>query len=295
MWRGREPPGAGPQGAYPCLLAYLEWTSSAFKALSGELSAADVDRLVLTKRCEMLLSSVGTLAGTATEALVNGLVSLELQARAEALGEVLKALERQRYLWQLRGHPVVADTSFYIQHPAKLEDADFGELTGITDGSVHLIVPMVVVDELDRLKESKERSVRWRAGYTLAVLDRLFKNSAEHAVLHDPDPDVLRHSGARNGEVTVEILLDPPGHTRLPIADDELVDRALAARPFTWREVRILTYDTGQATRARMAGLGVIKPVKDIGVEPEPGNGSSRRPDAPAEAPGASPLRQAVR
>lgn len=269
--------GAGPQGAYRRLIAYLEWASSAVEALSRELVSADVNRLVLTKRYEMLLASVGTLAGTATEPLVNALVSQELQERVDALGEALKTLERQRSLWQLRGHPVVADTSFYIQHPVKLEEVDFSELTGIVNDSVHLIVPMVVVDELDRLKESKDRLTRWRAGYTLAVLDRLFKDSTEHAVLREPDPDSLQRNGSRHGEVTVEILFDPPGHVRLPIADDELVDRALAVKPFTWREVRVLTYDTGQSMRARMDGLGVIKPVKDIGEEPEQESGSGKR------------------
>ena len=39
-----------------------------------------------------------------------------------------------------------------------------------------MLVPIVIVDELDRLKESKDKDkrARWRAGYTLAVLDRLF-------------------------------------------------------------------------------------------------------------------------
>ncbi|MFF4587231.1 PIN domain-containing protein [Streptomyces sp. NPDC001388] len=44
------------------------------------------------------------------------------------------------------------------------------------------MVPMVVVDELDQLKESEDRHVRWRARSTPAVLDRLFQQSTEQAV-----------------------------------------------------------------------------------------------------------------
>ena len=44
-----------------------------------------------------------------------------------------------------------------------------------------MLVPIVIVDELDRLKESKDKWVRWRAGYTLAVLDRLFADGAGRA------------------------------------------------------------------------------------------------------------------
>ena len=36
-----------------------------------------------------------------------------------------------------------------------------------------MLVPIVVVDELDRLKDTKDPHVRWRAGYTLGVLDRV--------------------------------------------------------------------------------------------------------------------------
>lgn len=55
--------------------------------------------------------------------------------------------------------------------------------------------------------------------------------------------------------MTVELLFDPPGHRRLPINDDELVDRALAVQSLAGR----VTFDTGQASRARAAGLQVVK------------------------------------
>jgi hypothetical protein len=50
-------------------------------------------------------------------------------------------------------------------------------------------------------------------------------------------------------EVTIELVFDPPGHTRLPINDDEIIDRALAIATLADRNVTLLTYDTGQSTR----------------------------------------------
>jgi hypothetical protein len=38
-------------------------------------------------------------------------------------------------------------------------------------------VPIVIVDELDGLKRNDKDHTRWRAGYTLAVLDRLFAST----------------------------------------------------------------------------------------------------------------------
>jgi hypothetical protein len=70
------------------------------------------------------------------------------------------------------------------------------------------------------------------------------------------------------GEITIELIFDPPGHVRLPINDDEIIDRVLAIEPLTDRKVTLLTYDTGQSTRARNAGLQVVKLSKEIGEEP---------------------------
>ncbi len=60
--------------------------------------------------------------------------------------------------------------------------------------------------------------------------------------------------GIPRGEMTVEIVFDPPGHARLPINDDEIIDRATAVQALAGRDVTVLTYDTRQSMRARAAG-----------------------------------------
>ena len=129
-------------------------------------------------------------------------------------------------------------------------------------------MPMVIVDELDRLKETKDKSVRWRAGYTVAVLDRLFADGTGRARLRPgdvaPGPDDLTRS-----EVTIELVVDPPGHVRLADSDDEIIDRALAIEPLADRKVTLLTYDTGQSMRARNAGLQAVKLSKGLEEEPK--------------------------
>jgi len=57
--------------------------------------------------------------------------------------------------------------------------------------------------------------------------------------------------GIPRGEVTIELVFDPPGHARLPINADEIIDRILAIQPLAGREVTLLTHDTGQPTRAQ--------------------------------------------
>jgi predicted ribonuclease YlaK len=143
----------------------------------------------------------------------------------------------------------------------------FRPLLKIWEDPVHLLVPIIVVDELDGLKKSKDRHQRWRAGYTLAVLDRLFASSAEPAQLTPEDFSVLGSGGLPRGEVTIELIFDPPGRVRLPINDDEIIDRVLAIQPLAGRDVTLLTYDTGQSTRALAAGLPVRKPTQSAKAE----------------------------
>lgn len=72
--------------AYDRLLDYLSWANDAVVSLSRQISGRDLDRLVLTKRYELLLLGLSTLAGTDTQRVVNGLVSDdEIVDRASAI------------------------------------------------------------------------------------------------------------------------------------------------------------------------------------------------------------------
>ena len=157
-----------------------------------------------------------------------------------------------------RGVFVAADTSFYIEHESKLEEVDFRPLLQIRDGPVHLLVPIVVVNELDGLKKSKNSHERWRAA-TPWPCSTGSSPTRPGRQLTPEDFSVLGSGGIPRGEVTIELVFDPPGHVRLPINDDEIIDRVMAVQPLAAREVTLLTYDTGQSTRARNAGLPVRK------------------------------------
>lgn len=168
--------GGGPgRTAHDRLLAYIEWTNSAVRMLDGQISSEDLDRLVLTDRYRLLVSgSAVSLTGTDVQVqrAVNEWVSLELDARVAGFEAVIKELQGRIARWSGDEHCVVPDTSFYIHHPDKLQDIDLGAVTYDRLADFVVLMPMVIVDELDRLKESKDRHVRWRASYTLALLDR---------------------------------------------------------------------------------------------------------------------------
>jgi predicted ribonuclease YlaK len=100
---------------------------------------------------------------------------------------------------------VAPDASFFIEHENKLEEAKFQSLLGLPGMPVHVLVPIVVVDEFDGLKKSKDRDIRRRAAYTLAVLDRVLTASGDEATVGTVIP------AGQEGSGSVEILFDPPG------------------------------------------------------------------------------------
>ena len=75
------------------------------------------------------------------------------------------------------------------------------------------------------------------------------------------------------GEVTIQVIFDPPRHERLPINDDEIADRCVVCQPYT-RNLTLPTYDTGQSMRARAAGVKVEKLSKELGAESEASAGT---------------------
>jgi len=247
---------------------YIQAANRAARTLAPLVTAAEVDRLVLTRRYWVLQSIPGN-AGTPP---VTALLNAEFDERSRVFDEAERALQEQIRRRSRPGVFVVPDTSFYIEHPDKLEDADLAPHLHVLDEPIHLLVPILVVDQLDGLKRSGNAHTRWRARYTLAVLDRHLVNPAEQAVLRPADFTAIDNStdGMPRGEVTVEILFDSPGHIRLAIDDDEIIDRAVAAKAFAGRELTIITYDTGQGMRARRAELKCVKLDPGRGPEPPP-------------------------
>jgi hypothetical protein len=243
---------------------YIAWANMSVRKLGNVVTAESLERLVLTRRYWLLQS----IADQSDARSVIHVLDVELAEREKVLEAVMEELAVGIARWSRTGRWVVPDTSFFIEHPEKLEDLALVPILKIREDPVRLVVPILVVDELDGLKRSGQRDVRWRAAYTLSVLDRLLPSPSTPGVVRRENFDALQHGGFSRGEVTIEVVLDPAGHARLPINDDEIVDRALAIRALVNRRVTMLTYDTSQAFRARGAQLQVVKLSKQTDQTP---------------------------
>jgi predicted ribonuclease YlaK len=158
----------------------------------------------------------------------------------------------------------------FIDHPCKIREIEYAAITDTGFEPVRLVVPRVVIDELDRLKESGNQVVRWRAGHTLGVLDELLHHPRSRPTIREEynlAAVTEAGGGMPRGKVTIEVFFDDAHHVRLPDNDDESIDRALALQAYAGQPVRLLSMDTSMALRARMLGLRVHKETKDVDEE----------------------------
>lgn len=225
---------------------YITWLHDAERSLRGHLHPADVEALLISRR-SWLIQELPIHADPMIP-----VVQFETTRAQEALDDAHRMLEVATRHWSGAGAIVVPDcTVFCNSGPGQwIDKIEWPVPAGFSGERISIVLPMAVVDEMDNRKDKGHNADRDRMRVHLAVLDRLLGS--------DPtQPALMRDVDGRR--ITVEILFDPPGHVREPITDDEIVRRAADVQRYAPKAVLLLTYDTGQSTRGRAAGLQVEK------------------------------------
>jgi hypothetical protein len=255
-------------------IAYLTWVNAARSQLRGHISRTDLDRLITTARYITVLSMqipepvVETARGAAGQQWVNvrgpnttpirEMISLEIAEHIRQLREALATLTAWSELLdqpQRSGQLVIVDSSVYCHHPDRLDKWQVGaDIGALPDQDVHLVLPLPVLDELDRQKDRGQGGASTNARETIKQLDSLLPQGVIRSRGSDPENPAFPR-----GAITIDLWPDPPGHVRLPRADDEIIARAVAFQALAGRQVTLLTGDIGMSTRARMAGLDAIR------------------------------------
>jgi hypothetical protein len=192
-------------------------------------------------------------------ALPHVLLNRETDFWEERLGQAIENLKLLKPFIERPGYIVVPDTSAFVEGEY-FTDLDWQALAGVANGeTVRLIVPIVVIEELDEHKRGRDR-VQGRAR---SVLRRLWE-------LGGSDPERIARIPGR--PVTVEVFLDGAWHVRRPVNDDEIVERALAVGEITGRQVMLAAGDYKMLYRASAAGLKAVlvpRPGENGGDSPE--------------------------
>jgi rRNA-processing protein FCF1 len=233
---------------------YLTWATSQRRTLGATISQRDLDRLVTTRTYWALLSTpsdIGAIAATA-----------EIEARIVDLDTEQAALRSEILRRQHGGRTTIAvlDAHVLMERHAELETIDWHqEIDERESRRVRVVVPIIVIDELDKLKRSQGDMIvrgarvprRTLARQALRTLSRMFDR-----------PDAIYRADPPPAKPTqFELLMDPPGHERLASPDAEIRDRALSQAAYADRVV-LVTFDIGSSLAASFIGLEVAR-LKD--------------------------------
>ncbi|MDO3700296.1 PIN domain-containing protein [Micromonospora sp. C28SCA-DRY-2] len=139
------------------VFSYLDWANEVRRQLRNQGSAADLDRLAPADRYQLLLSTAASLQGDQLDAerVLNGLLAMELDERISAFTEANAGVKSQVKQFERAGRPVVLDSNVHLHHPQKLEELDLAPALGTRYDPIHILVPMIVVDELALKQHSK--------------------------------------------------------------------------------------------------------------------------------------------
>lgn len=169
------------------------------------------------------------------------LIVAEIEIQKRHLEELLSQLRHYISLLTLPTNHwiVVPDTNVYV-HGKLFHEVEWHR--EISARRASLVMPLVVLDELDRIKDRDPEFGR-RARSVLRALDR---------ITQDKDwltPIPLRHN------VWLQLVDEPPGHQRQQGQDDEIVRQSNYFAQLNDGRLMLLTRDRGMRLRAQAAGL----------------------------------------
>lgn len=215
---------------------YLAWCAEASMQLREHFISANLAELAERDQRELTL-------GGAVMTRPREFLDRNIDLWQVRLVEVRMALEKLRPFIERPGSLLILDTSAFIEGEY-FTDLDWQGLAGIrAGGPVRLIVPIIVIDELDELKRDRRVGDRARS-----VLHRLWD-------LRDGAGMAPAELKGRRG-VAIEVLPDDAHHQRLPDNDAEIIDRAVYVGELTAKNVTIVAGDYGMLYRATAVGLG---------------------------------------
>lgn len=116
---------------------------------------------------------------------------------------------------------------------------------------IRLILPIMVIEELDKLMHHRDGDRRKRARDAFKALWEVHGQKPTEPTALPGQPDV-----------TVEVMLEGDWHLRRPNNDAEIIDQAVIVRELTGRDVLLATGDGPMLYRAAAAGLVPVRMPK---------------------------------
>jgi len=232
------------------LTAYLNWVETAQKRLRTVFADTELEDSLLARAYWHIgnPSTAQSLSRLINEEIVfqAGFANIPTDSHGR-LGETVSRLRALRRLADRPGRICVLDTNVLL-HYTLFDQINWPERLSVE--AVRLIIPLVVIDELDEKKYARRTEFQDRARKLLILIDRFA----------DQSPD--GYASIREG-VTVEVLPDEEGHLRAASNDQETLERCELLNQVTGQQITLITGDSGARINARSRGIDVFKLTDD--------------------------------
>lgn len=221
--RGGAPGSAGWRADY------VRWAAESEDVLAHYFVRRDVEELLYTPRYWEIWRT-----GDPPQDFAR-LFFPEVEARYAELSYLIERLQAlQRRLGGQTGRILVPDANVFLQFTF-FRQAPWRELTGGDDARI--VVPLLVVEQLDRNKYATSDRTARRARSVLRAFEELGMADG----LPTPLP----------GQGTIEILADESRHLRAPVEDEEIVEVARRVSEAAEVPTLLVTGDLAMLVRAR--------------------------------------------
>ncbi len=222
---------------------YLRWTETAERMLNNVLPPDLVSDLVHTPRYWALRAATGA------ETRLTPLLLEEVAARKRELDGLAAELEAERQRWS-GGQVllVVPDTNMFLQKDAPFANIDWpSALQSETD--VRIVLPIVVIHELDRLKRQGNNTTQLMARNALKWLSSTLPMTPK-----GPPVKISEQVPATTIEAYVTAGLSRPAD-----ADGVIIEVTDWLQAVSGRPTKLVTRDLGMRLRASARGIEAVQ------------------------------------
>jgi hypothetical protein len=239
------------------LRAYGGWLYKAEKLLRPVTSNDGVEAMLHSSRHRWIVQaavSTGHFQPGATYSNVMGeQLGLEIEATLDRVSRLREEVRALHDRWSPAVGIAVVDTSFFMEHQHNIDVANFPAILGSKSGEVGVIIPVTVIEELERLKDRGQAGDRSDAREALRVVERWFPN-AENASLI-----VSQRFFDEKRNTWFEVLFDDDLRTTVPeigvVNDQTVVNVAATVGQLSGSPVQLVSHDVPQRLRARRVGI----------------------------------------
>ncbi len=189
--------------------AYCRWITSAGSSLRGLVDGLSVHELLGLEKYWSILQ----IGRDSPE--INWILAEEQRAVLARIDNAIKATRSEIDRWTDVDAVIVPDTNVFLEHRQPFDDIDWSTLVGPDAERLVVVVPILVVEEIDKAKRDGSRRMA-RARETLRRIDAIFSLDTTRQAIHQ----------SSSLSTQIEIQFDTPSHRRLDHADSEIVRKA---------------------------------------------------------------------